>query len=432
MPAIPVPGCCNAPRSHLLLIAIIILQVAWCLVMLEKSLLLLIKSESCNATGERKAGVSITCVLRSSPGLLRLCTLLIGIYRKYTSFEYRMKRLSLYWKCQLTGWSAASLYWAYTGWRGQGFLWSLGILYFVTDIILYILLTHAYRNVVLRQGWHRLPLQQLLPRIIFADLLLAFAFMITTIGKIYLLREWVTGFVPPFPVFFQENWLVVLIAGFRLMTIWVLAYHLYHYAQREITIAKENARLEVISKDAQLNNLSAQLNPHFFFNSLNNIKSLIIENPTAARRAVDLLADLLRSSLYSRDRMLVTLAEELELVKDYLELEKLRLEERLQAQLSIDEALLDQQVPRLCIQTLVENAIKHGGGTIGMEISRKGEYIVVQVQNPGGLDTGRSSTGLGLKNLRERIQLQYPGRGVFDIKAHSDGIILATLLIPCV
>lgn len=343
-----------------------------------------------------------------------------------------MKQLSLYWKCQLVGWSAASLYWAYTGWQGQGFLWSLGILYFVSDIVLYIFLTHAYRSVVLRQGWHRLPLQRLLPRIIPADILLAFLFMITTIGKIYLLREWMIGFVQPFPVFFQENWLAVLMAGLRLMTIWVLAYHLYHYAQREITIAKENARLEVISKEAQLNNLSAQLNPHFFFNSLNNIKSLIIENPTAARRAVDLLADLLRSSLYGRDNMLATLAEEVDLVKDYLELEKLRLEERLQAEVSIDETLLNLQVPRLCIQTLVENAIKHGGGMVAIEIGRKGECITIRVQNPGRLDAGSSSAGLGLKNLRERMQLQYPGRGFFDINEHSDGIILATLLIPCI
>ena len=369
---------------------------------------------------------------RSSPRLLRLYTFPVLISRKYISFEHRMKRLSLYWKCQLAGWSAASLYWAYIGWRGQGFLWSLGILYFISDIALYILLTHAYRNMVLRLGWHRLPLVRLLPRIISADLLLAVFFMITTISKIYLLQEWVTGFVRPFPLFFQDNWLNVLMAGLRLMTIWVLAYHLYHYAQREIAIAKENAHLEVIIKEAQLNNLSAQLNPHFFFNSLNNIKSLIIENPAAARRAVDLLADLLRSSLYGRDRMVVTLSEELDLVKDYLELEKLRLEERLQAQLSIDETLLELQVPRLCIQTLVENAIKHGGGRIAIEIGRKGECIAVRVQNPGKLDTGKSSTGLGLKNLRERIQLQYPGHGVFDIHEHSDGIILATLLIPCV
>lgn len=214
----------------------------------------------------------------------------------------QVPRISRYWKCQLIGWSAAALYWGVTGWMGQGFLWSLAVAYFVSDVVLYILLTHGYRTLVLRLGWQRLPLPQLLWRIIPADLVLSLAYMITTIGKIYLLRMAITGFSQPFAVFLADNWLPVLVAGLRLMTIWVLAYHLYHYAQREIIIARENARLEVITKEAQLNNLSAQLNPHFFFNSLNNIKSLIIENPTAARRGVDLMAELLRSSLYSQKR----------------------------------------------------------------------------------------------------------------------------------
>lgn len=114
------------------------------------------------------------------------------------------------------------------------------------------------------------------------------------------------------------------------MSVWILAYHLYHYAQREISAVKENARLTIMTKEAQLNNLSAQLNPHFFFNSLNTIKFLVEEDPGAARRAIDLLSDLLRSSLYRKDDMLITLQQEIDLVKDYLELEKLRYEERLQ------------------------------------------------------------------------------------------------------
>lgn len=348
----------------------------------------------------------------------------------------QVPRISRYWKCQLIGWSAAALYWGVTGWTGQGFLWSLAVAYFVSDVVLYILLTHGYRTLVLRLGWQRLPLPQLLWRIIPADLVLSLAYMITTIGKIYLLRMAITGFSQPFAVFFTDNWLPVLVAGLRLMTIWVLAYHLYHYAQREIITARENARLEVITKEAQLNNLSAQLNPHFFFNSLNNIKSLIIENPTAARRGVDLMAELLRSSLYSGDQQQVTLQAELDLVNDYLELEKLRLEERLQYHISVDDALLLQHLPRLSIQTLVENAIKHGvalqktGGTITVTVIRNYRMIAIRVQNPGQLDVARSTTGLGLKNLRERIRLQYPGHGTFEITGQEDGTVLATLLIP--
>ncbi|PUZ22801.1 sensor histidine kinase [Chitinophaga parva] len=344
--------------------------------------------------------------------------------------------ISRYWKCQLIGWSAAALYWGVTGWMGQGFRWSLAVSYFVSDVVLYILLTHAYRNLVLRLGWQRLPLPQLLWRIIPADLVLSLAYMVTTITKIYLLRMAITGFSQPFAVFFADNWLPVLVAGLRLMTIWVLAYHLYHYAQREIIIARENARLEVITKEAQLNNLSAQLNPHFFFNSLNNIKSLIIENPTAARRGVDLMAALLRSSLYNGDRQQVTLQAELDLVNDYLELEKMRLEERLRYHISVDDALLEQHLPRLSVQTLVENAIKHGvsvqkaGGDITVTVIRNNGMIEIKVQNPGQLDVARSNMGLGLKNLGERIRLQYPAHGVFEITAQEDGTVLATLLIP--
>lgn len=378
--------------------------------------------------------------LRLSTGLPRSCTFRVVICGECISFEASMKqfpRISLYWKCQLLGWSAAALYWGVLGWMGAGFQWSLAVAYFVSDVALYILLTHAYRAVVLRLGWQRLSLPRLLWRIIPADVVLSFAFLVTTIAKIYLLRAALTGYAPPFTLFLSENWLPVAMSGLRLMTIWILAYHGYHYAQREIIMARENARLEVISKEAQLSNLSAQLNPHFFFNSLNNIKSLIIDDPVAARRAVDLMAELLRSSLYDGDQKLVTLQEELDLVRDYLELETLRLEERLQSSISVDDTLLQQHVPRLSIQTLVENAIKHGvaqqkrGGAVIITVARQGALMAIHVQNPGQLDKTETASGLGLKNLQERIQLQYTGRGSVEITAVENGTVLATLLIPC-
>lgn len=144
------------------------------------------------------------------------------------------------------------------------------------------------------------------------------------------------------------------------MSIWVLAYHLYHYSRLEIETVKENARLLMMIKEAQLNNLSAQLNPHFFFNSLNNIKFLVLENPSSARRAIDLLSELLRNSLNSNVGRLISLNDEIDLVRDYLELEKIRFEERLQIQIEINAAASQYSILPLSIQTLVENAIKHG------------------------------------------------------------------------
>jgi sensor histidine kinase YesM len=354
-----------------------------------------------------------------------------------------MKRLknihiSLYWKCQLIGWFVASLYWQYTGYEGEGFLISLALLYFVSDVFFYILLTHIYRNLALKNGWNKLPLNELAKRIIPSIILLGLAFMIVTLGKIYVIQLIVfTDNVQPLRQFIKLNWLQIFMAGIRLMSIWVLAYHLYHYAQREINIAKENARLAIMTKDAQLNNLSAQLNPHFFFNSINNIKALVIEDPIAARRAIDLLAELLRTSLYRSDFLLIPLKEEISLVRDYLELEKLRLEERLQQCIEVDEDLGSNLVPRLSIQTLVENAIKHGinkqieGGLVKVKVMQVAEGIEISVQNPGKLDRTKSMEGVGLKNLKERIDLQFKEKGKFHIEQRN-GIVLSTLLIPYV
>jgi LytS/YehU family sensor histidine kinase len=218
------------------------------------------------------------------------------------------------------------------------------------------------------------------------------------------------------------------------MSIWVLAYHLYHYAQGEINTAKENARLSIIAKEAQLNNLSSQLNPHFFFNSLSNIKFLVTENPGSARRAIDLLSDLLRNSLYGKDDKWVSVKKEISFVKDYLELEKLRFEDRLQANIVTSEELAEISVPPFCIQALVENAIKHGiekrkeGGLIEVKAEKKEECIKISVQNPGKLDK-RKQPGLGLENLKERLRLQYNGKATFTIEELPGGAVLATILI---
>jgi heme/copper-type cytochrome/quinol oxidase subunit 2 len=269
--------------------------------------------------------------------------------------------ISLYWKCQLLGWSLAALYWGYQGYLGGGFNWWLGILQFVTDIVIYVLITHFYRHFSLRHHFQDLPLKQLMWRMIPAVIVLGIVYTGVTTGKIYLIR---IIFIPeysfPYNEFFRQNVIPIFMAGVRLMSIWLLAYHLYQYTKRELKATQDNARLEIISREAQLNNLSAQLNPHFLFNSLNNIKALVADDPQSARRAIDLLSDILRSGLYSGENCLTTFEDELSLVSDYLELEKLRFEERLNYDIRFDDSLRNMLIPRFSIQLLVENAVKHG------------------------------------------------------------------------
>ena len=345
--------------------------------------------------------------------------------------------LSLYWKCQLIGWSVASLYWNFIGFIGTNFSPWLAIIHFAGDLLIYIPVTHGYRNISIRQGWHQLQPRKLLIRLVPAVIILGFLFMVLTIGKNHLIRNWFEyGFTGSLEDSYRTGALTTFITGTRLMSIWLLAYYGYHYAQREINATKESARLALIAKEAQLNNLTAQLNPHFFFNSLNNIKALVMENPQAARRAIDLLSEVLRTALYNRDTPLITLQQEMALVTDYLELEKMRFEKRLHTQIEVDAQLIHIPILPLSIQTLVENAIKHGiaqrkhGGTISIKVEQHNGHLQATVQNPGILQDHHNS-GLGLKNLRERLQLQFGGKATLYLTQPTDGTVLATITTPC-
>jgi two-component system LytT family sensor kinase len=252
----------------------------------------------------------------------------------------------------------------------------------------------------LKNNWSQLPIKKLLIRVIPSILLLAVLYVFLNNLKWYAYWKYIIGK----DVNLWESliyWDPIVLTGLRLMSIWILAYHLYHYYQREVVTAQENAQLSIIAKQAQLDNLSAQLNPHFLFNSLNSIKSLVIENPNVARRAIDVLSDLLRSSLYEKDKDFITIKDELALVKDYIELEKLRFEERLEIDITIDKTLENFIITTLSIQLLVENSIKHGidkiieGGLVTIKISKNKHQVYIQVQNPGTIVLNESLKGLG-------------------------------------
>lgn len=342
--------------------------------------------------------------------------------------------VSLYWKCQLIGWSLVSIYWAYTVYTRDNYGIFYTLLNYVLDISIGIFLTHMYRRFALKAKWSSLPIKQLLIHLVLAILLLAVLYVLINNLKWYAYWTLIAGE--------DKNllksiiyWDPILLTGLRLMSIWLLAYHLYHYYQKEVVTAKENAQLSIIAKQAQLDNLSAQLNPHFLFNSLNSIKSLVIENPNIARRAIDLLSDLLRSSLYEKDKDLISIKNELSLVYDYIELEKMRFEERLQLKTEIDEALINFKIPTLSIQLLIENAIKHGidlkvgGGVVFLKIKKNNSNIHIRVENPGKINKNKS-VGLGLENLKKRLEIQYKGEASFSLKEIDNDLVCAEIIIP--
>ncbi|TPG35536.1 sensor histidine kinase [Flavobacterium pectinovorum] len=346
-------------------------------------------------------------------------------------------RISTYWKIQLIGWISASLYWGVSAFFYGNFIWKMGIADLILDVCIGIALTNTYRNFAIKKRWNKLNLKKLVPRIVVSILVLSLLYVFLIVGKLYLVRLFfLKGSTISFVAFFKSIQLQIFITGIRLMSIWVLAFHLYYYSRLEIETVKENARLSILIKEAQLNNLNAQLNPHFLFNSLNSIKFLILENPHLARRAIDLLSELLRNSLNSNVAKLISLSAEINLVNDYLELEKMRFEERLQVKIETSVDLSKHLVLPLSIQTLIENAIKHGiekrksGGIIWLKIEKENDFIKISVQNLGTLIGEIKDSGIGLNNLKERLLLQYKGKASFEIKEVSDETVLATILLP--
>ena len=185
------------------------------------------------------------------------------------------------------------------------------------------------------------------------------------------------------------------------------------------------ARIRAEGK-ARFEALQARIRPHFLFNSMNTIVSLIRTRPAAAERAVEDLSDLFRAAL-GADNATSTLGAELELVRNYLEIEQLRLGDRLHVEFDVDALPLDLPVPALLLQPLIENAIYHGieqmtGGTVTIRGARADGFARIEIRNPrppaGARGPGRH--GVALANTRSRIEYHFNQRGGLDIEAGAD------------
>ncbi len=173
------------------------------------------------------------------------------------------------------------------------------------------------------------------------------------------------------------------------------------------------AELQALLKDSELSMLRFQINPHFLFNSLNAISSLIITRPEEANQMVIRLSEFMRYSLDSDGKALSTLGRELDHCRRYLDIERVRFGEWLKVNVLVDEELLALPVPAMLLQPLAENAVKHGvydleeGMRVDIHISRTEEWMTIVVSNPvdPSGNNPKSGTGTGLKNIRARLRL---------------------------
>ena len=301
--------------------------------------------------------------------------------------------------------------------------------------------SHLLRLYLRRHGWTRLPLAALLPRLFVAHLGIAVAsqviigLLVTALLFVIHSPNYGKGFPWLQYVGYAAN-------TFFVLWLWSAAYFSLHYFDNLRQAEIDKWKLTAAVRDAEMRTLKAQINPHFLFNGLNNIRALVLENPTRAREMMTHLSDLLRYSLQLNTREQVPLARELEIVAHYLTLESLQLEERLHYTLDVAPAALEVLLPPMTLQLLVENAIKHGiaprPGGGGVHLSAQLEtpgQVLITVRNPGRYQpnpTAPDHTGVGLPNAHERLQLLFGPAASLRIgnDARQPDTVTAELRLP--
>jgi sensor histidine kinase YesM len=358
----------------------------------------------------------------------------------------RTERLSAktsvaYWTLQLVCWGLY-FYWQSSGevifagapWSKAGVMWG-GV------CAAGIGLTHTLRWFSKRQAWLELPPLALLIRVLAGLLLIALTSSLIAMALSSTLYG--TPVVPILGAFYRKLHFTgqlrnQFIGSLLIYAIWVAVYFGIAIQRRRHRAELRQVQLAEALQVAELRLLKAQLNPHFLFNALNGVRALIAGDPAKAQDAVTRLARTLRYTLSSGEENLVTMARELEMVDDYLALESLRLAERLKVIREIAPAATVVRIPAMLMQTLVDNAIKHGiaplrqGGTLRIAAHVVAAELIIEVVNPCPEGTAMElrSEGVGLKNLSERLRLLFGPAARLRLDLSCPGLAIAEVRLP--
>lgn len=349
-----------------------------------------------------------------------------------------------YWTCQLLGWGLYGSSQAYNAIATLPVPWERVLLEITLLNVAAVGFTQLLRVFMLRRGWTKLGMRQLLPRSLVVSVLLGLV-MGTAMHFMAVAPLW--GLEPiqdkalleslPAPILSMDPLTLRTVNWSLAFFIWIALYisitsvrdrHAAELRQSELTRALQSAELRL---------LKSQLNPHFLFNSLNSVRALIAEDPSRARDAVTQLAGLLRYTLRSDHDELVTLERELETVGDYLALESLRLGERMRVELDIADDARGICVPVMLLQTVVENAIKHGiaelpgGGVLRVSATLRDNAMHLAVQNPRPVNPPpREQQGSGLHNAAERLRLIFGSHATLELNLSQADMAVVRIRVP--
>lgn len=333
-----------------------------------------------------------------------------------------------YWLCQILGWGAyvaigLAMVLPQTG-PQPVILIGYGLFFFYS-----IGLTHGLRGLIKRREWLSLTPGRAAARLFGAALVLG----IILTALIIVVQSLLSRSFSVDARFLFFMWINTTVAS----VFWTAAYT-GSAALIRARQARQNAlALELGMREARLHALEEQLAPHFLFNCLNSLRGMIVENPAHAQDMVTRLANILRHNLLRDSTPSQTLGEQIEFTTDYLALESVRFEERLKTRFSIAPETRACVIPAMLLQTLVENAIKHGiahlpdAGEITVTSRFDGSVLVVAIENTGALASSPAgSTRVGLKNLRERLRVLHGSDATLDVAETGNGTVCATVRIP--
>lgn len=334
-----------------------------------------------------------------------------------------------YWICQVLGWGgyvAAGLAMVLP----QTGLLPVVIGGYVLFFFYSIALTHLLRRQIRRREWLALAPGRAALRLFAAGLALG-AILTALILVVRSVWTWTSPFNTRTDFIFS-TWLSTTMATL----VWVAIYTGVASMLRARRARQNAIALELDMREARLKALEAQIGPHFLFNSLNSLRGMITENPTVAQDMVTRLANILRHNLLRDSSPTETLGDQVALTTDYLALESVRFEERLRTRFDIDPATRSCAIPAMLLQTLVENAIKHGiahlpdGGEIAITSRLENETLAITVENTGHLSPSPAdSTRVGLKNLRERLRVLHGNDATLKVFESGSNTVLATVRI---
>ncbi|QZD94098.1 sensor histidine kinase [Qipengyuania gelatinilytica] len=347
-----------------------------------------------------------------------------------------------FWNLQLAGWGGAALLRAISAFaNGQplDFLFII-LIASITGFSLSLILSVAYRYFIMQR-----------PLVTWGA---TAATLVVAVGVYAFIDSWVLELArPQSEAGFVRLFVGIYFIDLTLLGAWSALYYAINFFLQVEQQADRLERLEAQATSAQLAMLRYQLNPHFLFNTLNSISTLVLLNQTKPANAMlTRLSSFLRHTLITQPGGKVTVAQEVETLMLYLDIERMRFEERLQTEFRVEEAATKAQIPSMLLQPLIENAIKYGvspqeeGATISLLAQIVGPRLRITVSDTGpGVDVGgvaddlpavmathkrRDSTGVGLANIRDRLAQAYGDDHRFEIRSPENGGFTVLIEIP--